>query len=679
MGMALATILDDREEKSNGTKLARLLIDGGTATLRYALGSIHAPADLQSFLRTNRYLLNNLQKKRVLNSSQWDKLYPPSGAEPDSRTFDITLLFILLRDICGLTEPATGWNALPHVADVSREANLARIMYYRNQVYGHVSSTEVSNADFEQYWNDIAGAMIALGADKVRIDSLKFSPIGQTKYLDLLSKWKREDDEVKEMVQDLGEKLDKVLKHSPLVETLSQCEFTLYTNFLVSQFQEETRTSVLDKINDLYSNPELRSKAVVITAMPGVGKSALDVVACRHTQEKGCLGACHFLQHNNWQRNNPRVVIESIARNLCESIRGFKECISRRLSPLIKDVRKELDEMNPVTLVTVLLEEPLGKVVSGKLPKNTFVVVIDALDECEPRMRDEFVNALLSKLRHMPEWIKFVLTSRHTRKLSTELPHTTVVNIDTTNLNNTEDIRLYLSNQLQLIYPGECTEKREVVVATLTTKSAGIFLCAHFVVEAARNRDLSIVETSELFPYRISSVYTDYLARLKTELNLSEDYYFNFLEAIGAAQAPLPELLVLEILGINQVSRQGKTKAVKTLKSLSLLFSIETKHVTAFHKSLVDWLIKDDEKEEGFAFTVNVEDGHRVLAEHCLKVLRSVKNHPGFPPEMNDLEKFALTFGFHHMLKAGGYKEQLGEYVHDLELLTAMWVVLGEA
>ena len=88
--------------------------------------------------------------------------------------------------------------------------------------------------------------------------------------------------------------------------------------------------------------------------------------------------ACHFLQHNNSQRSNPRVVAESIARHLCESIEGFKEASDRKLSSMKKDVRNELDKMNLETLITILLEEPLGKVVRGKSPENTFVVVIDA-------------------------------------------------------------------------------------------------------------------------------------------------------------------------------------------------------------------------------------------------------------------------------------------------------------
>ena len=146
--MASASALDDTHEKCSGTKLARLLIDGGTETLRRTFDSIRPPANLQAVLRTNQPLLNTLRKKRVINTSQWDILYPPGGAAPDSKAFDITLLCVLLRNICGLTAPATGWDALPPAADVSRKANLARIKYYRNKLYGHVTSTGVSETDF---------------------------------------------------------------------------------------------------------------------------------------------------------------------------------------------------------------------------------------------------------------------------------------------------------------------------------------------------------------------------------------------------------------------------------------------------------------------------------------------------------------------------------------------------
>ena len=86
-------------EKTNGAKLSRLLIDGGTTVLRKIFDGHHPPANLITDLNANYSVLNNLLRRRVLNGHQWDKLFPPSGAAPESKTFDITLLFLLLTNI----------------------------------------------------------------------------------------------------------------------------------------------------------------------------------------------------------------------------------------------------------------------------------------------------------------------------------------------------------------------------------------------------------------------------------------------------------------------------------------------------------------------------------------------------------------------------------------------------
>ena len=133
-------------EKSNGAKLGRLLIDGGTAVLRNAFDRYHPPANLAANLNANYVTLNSLKTRRALHQPQWDLLFPPGGATPDSKTFDITLLFLLLTNICGLSPPLSGWHKPPPSSDTSLEANLTRIKLYRNEMYGHVTSTGVQTA-----------------------------------------------------------------------------------------------------------------------------------------------------------------------------------------------------------------------------------------------------------------------------------------------------------------------------------------------------------------------------------------------------------------------------------------------------------------------------------------------------------------------------------------------------
>ena len=121
-------VLGASEEKTNGTRLLRLVIDGGTCVLRELLHSIHLPTTLQGVFNNNKGNLEKLHfTDKIITKPQWKILFPPSGDPPDSNLFDVTLLHLLLREVCNLTAPSTGWHKLPADSNVSREANIVRI------------------------------------------------------------------------------------------------------------------------------------------------------------------------------------------------------------------------------------------------------------------------------------------------------------------------------------------------------------------------------------------------------------------------------------------------------------------------------------------------------------------------------------------------------------------------
>ena len=190
-------------EKTNGSKLSRLLIDGGTTVLRNIFDGYHPPANLSAGLNANYSTLQKLCKKKVLRPAQWDKLFPPGGAAPDSNTFDITLLFLLLTNICGLSPPHSGWHAKPSPGDDSLEANLARMKFFRNELYGHVSSTGIDTPTFSSLWKEISAALVALGLDQTEIDKLKEEKCGAEDYLDVLLEWAKSEEEIKSHLADL--------------------------------------------------------------------------------------------------------------------------------------------------------------------------------------------------------------------------------------------------------------------------------------------------------------------------------------------------------------------------------------------------------------------------------------------------------------------------------------------
>ena len=187
----------------------------------------HPPANLASDLNSNYSILNKLLRKRVLNGRQWEKLFPPGGGAPDSNTFDITLLFLLLTNICGLSPPPlTGWHNMPSPGDNSLEANLARVKFFRNELYGHVTSTGVDATSFSSFWQEISITLHSLGLDQAQIDRLKVEHGEEQDYLDALIDWAESEEEIKTQLKDIHQtqlKLSKTVEDGTLkIEELRQ-------------------------------------------------------------------------------------------------------------------------------------------------------------------------------------------------------------------------------------------------------------------------------------------------------------------------------------------------------------------------------------------------------------------------------------------------------------------------
>ena len=202
-----AAALHSSPEKTNGAKLNRLIIDGGRLALQKVFDSIPPPDTLQTFFNKHYITLQGLQHRRILNTKQWELLFPPPGAPPNSSNFDITLLFVLLRNICGFHPPATGWDIKPPDADKSLEANLARIKWFRNELYGHVTSTGIDVHLFNKYWTELSDTLVHLGLDQLEIDRLRDAPLDEDLYLELLTEWKTQEDDIKQQLHVIKEQL----------------------------------------------------------------------------------------------------------------------------------------------------------------------------------------------------------------------------------------------------------------------------------------------------------------------------------------------------------------------------------------------------------------------------------------------------------------------------------------
>ena len=207
-------ILRSTSGKENFQRITRLLISGGTSLLREIFDSICLPSNLPTILS------NPVTAK--LTMPQWHCLCPSLAVCGKSADFDVTLLVRLLRTICNLTPPSTGWDALPLSADQSLTADIARIKCYRNSVYGHVNQgMAIRDNEFKTLWQEISEALVRIAGQisstrktawQGAIAKYLTDPLTTEDELNVqeLKAWYKNDMEIKKSLDEVSERISRL-------------------------------------------------------------------------------------------------------------------------------------------------------------------------------------------------------------------------------------------------------------------------------------------------------------------------------------------------------------------------------------------------------------------------------------------------------------------------------------
>ena len=136
-----------------------------------------------------------------------------------SADFDVTLLFRLLRTICNLAPPVTGWDAQPACTDTSLTADIARIKYYRNSVYDHVNQGMAITGDkFQTLWQEISESLVRT-AGQISPARKTAWQVAIAKYLTdpltaederKLQEWYKSGMDIKKSIMEVSERVDNL-------------------------------------------------------------------------------------------------------------------------------------------------------------------------------------------------------------------------------------------------------------------------------------------------------------------------------------------------------------------------------------------------------------------------------------------------------------------------------------
>ncbi|XP_076075658.1 uncharacterized protein LOC143046398 isoform X2 [Mytilus galloprovincialis] len=130
---------------------------------------------------------------------------------PDSKTFDVTLIITLLRNLTNLSPPHGGFDRLPSDNDTTPSSDLARIKYYRNFL-AHLDEGKVDSTTFTTAWDNVSNAISRLGGQpmKLECDDMKVKILDQTNQ-EIMLDIKRSNGEIMELKKSY-ESLNKSVK-----------------------------------------------------------------------------------------------------------------------------------------------------------------------------------------------------------------------------------------------------------------------------------------------------------------------------------------------------------------------------------------------------------------------------------------------------------------------------------
>ncbi|XP_061177481.1 uncharacterized protein LOC133186275 [Saccostrea echinata] len=100
---------------------------------------------------------DRVKKTFRLSDDQSDRLFPADKSDPSSSSFDVTMMYQMLRNRTpSLPSPTNGWGKTPGVNHITQTDDVERIRIYRNQVVHETDATrKLDKNDLEKKGRDL--------------------------------------------------------------------------------------------------------------------------------------------------------------------------------------------------------------------------------------------------------------------------------------------------------------------------------------------------------------------------------------------------------------------------------------------------------------------------------------------------------------------------------------------
>jgi hypothetical protein len=399
-----------------------------------------------------------------------------------------------------------------------------------------------------------------------------------------------------------------------------------------------------DALREIYKWIDSDEKSCIfwLNGWPGTGKSAIARTVARRYHAEGRLAASFFFARGGGDCSHAGLFVTSIARQLADNKElGMQQIIRVAFNSQIP--KQTLQDQ-----WTQLVVQPLSKS-HEKGDCRTFLVVIDALDECE---EEGSIGILLRLLPQVGVCInirvRILVTSRRETpirhgfdQMDTATHQGFVLHRMPTEVSD-RDIQVYLQHHFLVI----ATERRlescwpgEQILTTMVQHAQGLFIwaatackfiheCKSKKVAVKRLQDLLDSSASTLSePERnLDKLYTTVLHASVPDTYSAEEKnlaYSDLRLVLGSI------VVLLSALSVEALSKLLDLASEETLETIAELHSIldipeGQRHPLRLHHDSFRSFLLNGNRCKDRAMVVNEQQAHSQLAKGCLEVLSSI-------------------------------------------------------
>jgi hypothetical protein len=375
-----------------------------------------------------------------------------------------------------------------------------------------------------------------------------------------------------------------------------------------------------------------------LSGWAGTGKSTIARTVAQENNNRKRLGASFFFTRGGGDVSRADNFFTSIAVQFAHNApplqHYIREAITQRRDIATQTLRDQWRQ---------LVLGPLSKL-NGNANPLSYILVVDALDECDDENYIRIILQLLAEARSLKTVrLRVFLTSRpdipirHSFNRVPEAEHQDFVlhNISSAIVDN--DIYLYLEHSLRLIgqergleagWPGE------EIVRRLTQKASGLFIWAatacRFIQKGKQftTRRLAMILESSSNAITAPEKHLDDIYNTVLEHSMSSDYtdeerkelYGLLRHILGSIVVLFSPLSADSLARLLNIAKEDINQSLEDLHAILDIPKDQTHLLRLHHPSFRDFLLNRD-RCGNVHFWVDDKQVHRTLAESCIQLM----------------------------------------------------------